>query len=164
MSRKLCLLALLPLLATACETVTGAYDGVVGVFTTDSGPARPVDVGLATGYAADLVTDGLTNPSGLSFSEEGALAVCDSGKGRVILVDVDTGAALPYVTGFATEYWKVDKKAGTKRFKLGPLSCLWLGGGILAVCGPDGPARRCAPPRARLFSRARLRRGSTSSS
>ncbi len=75
--------------------------------------------------SAQVVAKGLMNPSCVSFSPKGELTICDSGNGRVV-VQRD-GKLVDYVTGFDTEYWKVDKKSGKKRFKLGPLSAVWVG-------------------------------------
>lgn len=91
-----------------------------------SPPAGPaVDLGLVAGYAATLVLDKLMNPSGVSFAPDGALTVCDSGHGRVIVVR--GGTPTDYVTGFATEFWKLDPDKKMDRYKLGPLSAVWLG-------------------------------------
>ncbi len=82
---------------------------------------------------------GLKNPSCVTFSPTGALTVCDSGHGRVLVVE--GGAARAHVEGYSTEYWKIDKETGQKRFKLGPLSALWLADGRLLVTDaglPDG--------------------------
>lgn len=79
----------------------------------------------ASQVTAKVVASGLMNPSSVSFSPKGELTICDSGNGRVV-VQRD-GKLVDYVTGFDTEYWKVDKKSGAKRFKLGPLSAVWVG-------------------------------------
>lgn len=82
---------------------------------------------------------GLRNPSSITFSPSGALTVCDSGHGRVLVVD--GGTARAYVEGYVTEHWKVDPETGEKRFELGPLSALWLPDGRLLVTDaglPDG--------------------------
>ncbi len=83
------------------------------------------DSGAAKGIESDVVASGLMNPSCVTFSPYGELTICDSGNGRVVILR--DGKLIDYITGFDTEYWKVDKKTGTKRFKLGPLSALWLG-------------------------------------
>ena len=110
--------ALLPLMAlmTAC-----------GVRTSDDGAGvgSPLLIGMADGFSASSVLTGLNNPSGISFSGKGELTVCDSGNGQVILF-VD-GKPTNHITGFPTEYWKVNAEAGTKAFGLGPLSAVWLG-------------------------------------
>lgn len=92
---------------------------------------EPIDIGLTIPYQASVVVDGLTNPSCVTFRPDGTLTVCDSGNGRVILVE--DGKVTDYITGFATEYWKVDADTGTKRFKLGPLSAVWVDQDTLAV-------------------------------
>jgi hypothetical protein len=128
MRTALALLTLAALAAPACQNTQSAQSG-----------AAAVDVGLEPGYSAALVVGGLNNPSCVTFSPKGVLTVCDSGNGRVVLVE--DGKARDHITGFATEYWKVDAKTGAKRFKLGPLSCVWLGTHKLAVTDggrPDG--------------------------
>jgi len=90
-----------------------------------------IDIGLQGPYTAHVVADGLNNPSSVSFSPDGVLTVCDSGNGRV--VTIEDGKVKDYITGFATEYWKTDKETGTKRFKLGPLSAVWIDADTLAV-------------------------------
>lgn len=92
---------------------------------------EPIDIGLTIPYTASVVVDGLNNPSCVTFRPDGTLTVCDSGNGRVILVK--DGEVTDYITGFATEYWKVDADTGTKRFKLGPLSAVWIDQDTLAV-------------------------------
>ena len=84
----------------------------------------------APAYPVETVLDGLTNPSGVTFDEYGQLTVCD-GAGRVIVVE--EGLAKDYVTGFETEFWKIDPETGTKRYQLGPLSAAWLPGYKLVV-------------------------------
>ena len=104
-----------------------------------SAMAEDIDLGLKGQYTARVVVGGLSNPSGVTFSPSGVLTVCDSANGQVVLVK--DGKAEPYITGFATEYWKVDAETGAKRFKLGPLSAVWVNGKTLAVsnAGPvDG--------------------------
>ncbi|MEQ9409572.1 MAG: hypothetical protein RIK87_17690 [Fuerstiella sp.] len=93
--------------------------------------AEDIDLGLKAQYKARLVLGGLTNPSSVAFSPSGVLTVCDSGNGQVLLVK--NGKAEKYITGFATEYWKVDADTGAKRFKLGPLSSVWVNEKTLAV-------------------------------
>lgn len=93
--------------------------------------AEEAQIGLKKGYEARVVLDGLTNPSSVSFSPSGQLTVCDSGNGQVLLVR--DGKAEKYITGFRTEYWKVDAETGVKRFKLGPLSAAWVNDDTLAV-------------------------------
>ncbi len=90
-----------------------------------------VDIGLTIPYTTRVVVDGLNNPSCVTFSPDGTLTVCDSGNGRVITVS--DGKVTDYITGFETEYWKVDAESGTKRFKLGPLSAVWVDSKTLAV-------------------------------
>lgn len=86
--------------------------------------SETIDVGLTKGYAANVVVDGLRNPSGVSFSPRGALTIADSGNGRVLAWT--GGEPTELVTDFQTEFWKVDAKTGTKRFQLGPLSAVWF--------------------------------------
>lgn len=90
-----------------------------------------VDIGLTLPYTTRVVVDGLNNPSCVTFSPDGTLTVCDSGNGRVITVS--DGKVTDYITGFPTEYWKVDAESGTRRFKLGPLSAAWVDSKTLAV-------------------------------
>ncbi len=92
----------------------------------------PIDIGLTLPYQTSVLVDGLNNPSCVTFRPDGTLTVCDSGNGRVILVDED-GTVTDYITGFQTEYWKVDADTGKKRFKLGPLSAVWVDQDTLAV-------------------------------
>ena len=98
-------------------------------------PARPpvapeirqVEIGLAEGYEAFIVAEGLKNPSHVSFHSDGRLTICDSGNGRVVVIE--DGKMTPVVTGLTTEYWKVYKNdAGEeiKAFKIGPLAAQWL--------------------------------------
>jgi hypothetical protein len=105
-------------------------------------PKRPpVDVGLVEGYRAELVQGRLNNPSCVSFRPGGGLTVVDSGNGAVFLWEEGKTCPTPLVTGFVTEHWKVDAKTGEKRFKLGPLSAVWLDAYTLAVTDgglPDG--------------------------
>lgn len=96
------------------------------------GIAEDTDIGLkGKGYSARVVLSGLSNPSSVSFSPKGVLTVCDSANGQVLLVK--GGKAEKYITGFTTEYWKVDAEKGTKAFKLGPLSSVWVDNKTLAV-------------------------------
>lgn len=87
-----------------------------------------LEIGAAKGLVAEEVASGLKNPSGLGFSPAGVLTICDSGAGRVVSVG-EGGKLAPLVTGFATEFWKLDPD----RFELGPLSLLWLADGTLVV-------------------------------
>lgn len=93
--------------------------------------AETIDLGLPEGYSAEVAAKGLTNPSDVSFSPSGTLTICDSGDGRVLTLEA--GELKEYITGFPTEFWKVDAESGAKRFKLGPLSAIWLDGETLAV-------------------------------
>lgn len=97
---------------------------------------KTVDIGLVAGYAAHLVLDRLNNPSCVAVSPGGRVAVCDSGNGRVLRIGAD-GSASVLIGGFATEYWKPD----VPRFKVGPLSMVWLDDTRFAVTNaglPDG--------------------------
>jgi WD40 repeat protein len=119
---------------------------IAGVLLTCAGcvPARPepaVDLGLAPGYSARAVQTDLNNPSCVTFSPRGELTVVDSGNGAVFLWEKGQKCPTPIVTGFVTEHWKTDPKTGRKRFKLGPLSAVWVSAGTLAVTDagrPDG--------------------------
>ena len=96
------------------------------------GIAEDLDIGLkGKDYSARVVLSGLSNPSSVSFSPSGVLTVCDSANGQVLLVK--DGKAEKYITGFTTEYWKIDAEKGTKAFKLGPLSSVWVDNKTLAV-------------------------------
>jgi WD40 repeat protein len=104
---------------------------------------RPMtEAGLVKGYSAVLVQSHLNNPSCVSFSPRGELTVVDSGNGAVYLwTQANRRCPVPLVSGFDTEHWKVDAKTGTKRFKLGPLSAVWVSDQVLAVTDggrPDG--------------------------
>ncbi|MCA9048988.1 MAG: WD40 repeat domain-containing protein [Planctomycetaceae bacterium] len=99
--------------------------------------AEDIDLGLKPAFKSRLVVGSLSNPSGITFSPSGVLTVCDSANGQVLLVK--DGKAEPYITGFGTEYWKVDAETGAKRFKLGPLSAVWVNDKTLAVSN-GGPA------------------------
>lgn len=112
---RLAVVASLPVLIAACG----------GGRATPAPSEAAVDLGLASGYSATLVLDKLMNPSGVSFAPDGALTVCDSGHGRVIVVR--DGKPTDHLTGFATEFWKLDPEKKVDRYKLGPLSAIWLG-------------------------------------
>jgi hypothetical protein len=116
--RPLAFLLALPLGLTACQTEAAP-----------PGPAHDAELARALGLndslTVELIADGLQNPSWVSFSPDGVLTVCDSGHGRVAQV-VD-GELTDYITGFPTEYWKVDAETGAERFQLGPLSAAWMG-------------------------------------
>lgn len=93
----------------------------------------------AEGYTVSIVADGLTNPSSVSFQPgTGNLTICDSGKGRVIMIE--EGRQKTIVEGMDTEFWKV-LPDGTKAYKVGPLAALWLSPQRLIVTDagkPDG--------------------------
>jgi len=108
----LLLIALLP----ACCAVAPEPDVPLGT---------ALELSMSDGFSAALILGGLNNPSSVSFSGEGALTICDSGNGKVILY-VD-GEPTDHITGFPTEFWKVNAEAGTQAFGLGPLSAVWLG-------------------------------------
>lgn len=93
--------------------------------------AADLDLGLKKMYKARVVAEGLNNPSSVTFSPAGLLTVCDSANGQV--VTIKDGKVTPYITGFETEYWKIDAETGKKRFKLGPLSSVWINKKTLAV-------------------------------
>ncbi|MEE9391691.1 MAG: hypothetical protein V3W41_04210 [Planctomycetota bacterium] len=78
-----------------------------------------------------VLLDGLQNPSSLACGDDGRMLVCDAGHGKVLLYE--NGAAKDFLTGFDTEYWKVDAKTGAKRFLLGPISAIWLPDGSIVV-------------------------------
>lgn len=106
--------------------------GLLLLAVATPGIAEDLDLGLkGKSYTARLVLDGLSNPSSVSFSPAGVLTVCDSANGQVLLVK--DGKPEKYITGFTTEYWKVDAETGAKRFKLGPLSSVWVDDKTLAV-------------------------------
>ena len=108
------------------------FTGLLALAIAGPAVAQDLDIGLkGKQYKARLVLDGLSNPSSVSFSPAGVLTVCDSANGQVLLVK--DGKAEKYITGFATEYWKVDAEKGTKAFKLGPLSSVWVNDTTLAV-------------------------------
>ena len=92
---------------------------------------KPIDLGLRNQFKSFIVAEGLSNPSSVAFSPEGVLTVCDSANGRV--VTIHDGMVKDHITGFTTEYWKVNKDTGAKSFKLGPLSAVWVDGSTLAV-------------------------------
>ena len=75
------------------------------------------------------VLQGLKNPASLSLSPSGDLTVCDSGNGRVLVLDGTDGSKAPKRTidGFETEFWKVGKDGEPDRYALGPLSTVWVG-------------------------------------
>lgn len=102
----------------------------------DAQPGKAIDIGLVSGYTARLLTGGLNNPSCVAVSPGGLVAVCDSGNGRVLRI-ADDGSASVFVDGFTTEYWKPD----VPRFRVGPLSMVWLDDTRFAVTNaglPDG--------------------------
>lgn len=120
-------LTLIALLLPAC----GSSDG-----GEDASPGNTIDIGLVPGYTARLLTDGLNNPSCVAVSPGGLVAVCDSGNGRILRI-ADDGSASVFIDGFTTEYWKPD----IPRFKVGPLSMVWLDDTRFAVTNaglPDG--------------------------
>ena len=71
----------------------------------------PNDIGLEGELISEIVASGLMNPSGVCFDAEGTLYICDAGNGRVMVRRGDTKPA-DIVTGFDTEFWKVDKETG----------------------------------------------------
>ena len=91
---------------------------------------RNIDIGLRGELRAHVVAEGLCNPSHVSFNPNGgALTICDSGNGRMLLVDRTMGELL---TGMPTEYWK--RISITENFyKVGPLFALWLDAENFAV-------------------------------
>lgn len=98
----------------------------------------PVDVGAAEPLKTTLVARNLSNPTHISFRPgDGALTVCDSANGRVLLIDAKTAVL---AESMQTEYWK--KISPTENYyKIGPLFCLWLGEAEYAIGdggGPDG--------------------------
>ena len=106
-------------------------------------PAMSEEVDVPLQVIGDLqyeeAAGGLMNPSGLSVGPDGALYICDSGNGRIIRLL--PGKPAEHIIGFDTEYWLVDRKAGTKRYKLGPLSTVAMADGSLYVTDggkPDG--------------------------
>lgn len=125
-------LAILALLTSAC------------VARPDNVPASPqgapIEIGLIDGLGAALIAEGLSNPTHVSFRPgDGAVTVCDSANGRVLLIGSD-GKPTEYLAGFPTEYWK--KLSPTDNlYKIGPLFALWLNGRDLVVGDgglPDG--------------------------
>lgn len=111
-------LSVLPVLALL--SLAGCQGLRIG---TSSDPG--VDIGAGKGLRAEVVMDGLTNPSFVSFAPDGALTVCDTGNGRVVVLR--DGEEIEWVSGMTTEYWKVDKATGAKRYRLGPLAAVWVG-------------------------------------
>jgi len=105
--------------------------GTVLLVTTAATAGDAIDIGLVVPLDARVVVDGLSNPSCVTFRPDGTLTVCDSGNGRVVLVK--DGQVTDYITGFKTEYWKVDAETGKQSFKLGPLSAVWVDQDTLAV-------------------------------
>jgi DNA-binding beta-propeller fold protein YncE len=117
---------------TGDKAATGTPDAV----DTAKAPAgKSIAIGFtadAAGYEAQLVRDGLNNPSSVAFSPDGTqMAVCDSGAGRVLVSAVSGDAAETAMAGFDTEHWKVTKneqgEVVSESFKLGPLSAVWAG-------------------------------------
>lgn len=104
---------------------------MLGLSLCVSAVAEDIDLGLKGNLKARVVLSGLSNPSSVAFSPAGHLTVCDSANGNVLLVK--NGKAEKYITGFVTEYWKVDAETGSKSFKLGPLSAVWVDDTTLAV-------------------------------
>lgn len=96
----------------------------------------PVDVGAAEPLKTTLIARNLSNPTHVSFRPgDGALTVCDSANGRVLLID---GKTAVLQEGMATEFWK--KISPTENYyKIGPLFCLWLGEAEYAI-GDGGGA------------------------
>lgn len=123
------------LLAVALTCALAACGG--GEPETPEGPGKgeslkAADCGLKVeGAKVSVVAKDLMNPSGLAFGPKGELTICDSGHGRVLLVR--DGKSEDYLTGFDTEYWKPGKDGEPSRFKLGPLSAVWLPDGRLVV-------------------------------
>ena len=100
-----------------------------------SGPSAPaiddIDIGLSEEMSAKIVAAELNNPSSVSFRPgDGALTICDSGNGRVLLIE--NGQTRELVSDMATEYWK-KLPDGTQLYKIGPLSTVWLGREALLV-------------------------------
>lgn len=96
------------------------------------------DLGLKEGYTAGLVMRRLNNPSCVTFRQDGALTIFDSGNGRIIIRE---GERSPqnFATEFDTEHWKIDTAKDEKRFKLGPLSGVWVTEELLAVVDGGKP-------------------------
>jgi hypothetical protein len=98
------------------------------------------DLGLAQGYRAEVVADGLMNPSFVSFRPgSGELTICDTGNGRVLLIGED-GSRHALIQGMAVEYWK-PMPDGQDLYRVGPLSAVWINDSTLAVTDggmPDG--------------------------
>jgi WD40 repeat protein len=128
--KRLCLIAA-PLLLAACVAKTGKLPVAPDL--------RTADVITTAGYNATIVAAGLNNPSSVCFRPgDGALTICDSANGRVIVIQ--DGRQTPIIEGMATEYWK-KLEDGTDVFKVGPLTAAWLSPLQLAVTDagkPDG--------------------------
>ena len=86
---------------------------------------------LGKGLHAFTVVEKLKNPSSVSVDADGRVTICDSGNGRVLVID--KGKTKQYITDFKTEFWKVGKDGAPDRFKLGPLSALWADPNTLVV-------------------------------
>ncbi|MDH5643888.1 MAG: hypothetical protein OEY63_06775 [Gemmatimonadota bacterium] len=106
---------------------------------------RAIDIDFAVkGLTAKVVVEGLKNPHGLAFHPKtDALTVCDSGNGRVLIVD--DGKLVEFATGFGTETsgGKGDMAAGENEYLIGPLSICWENFGRvprLAVLDSGAPA------------------------
>lgn len=87
-------------------------------------------IGLKQGYKADVISQGLMNPSHISFQPgTGRPAVCDTGNGRVLLLRKGGWEA---IADFKTEYWK---KLGDGRnlYQVGPMATAWLNDSTLLV-------------------------------
>ncbi len=98
----------------------------------------PIDIGLKQGLKAEIVSDHLGNPTHVSFRpSDGALTICASADGNVIMVDGKTWIVRD---GFDLEYWK--KVSPTEHFyHIGPLFAVWLPDNTIAVGDggkPDG--------------------------
>lgn len=100
--------------------------------TGDQSAAGAGDMGLAEGLSVESIATGLQNPSFVTFSSDGHLTVCDSGRGRVLVANTD-GELEPFVQDFATEYWKFNPAEGIERFILGALAAHWLPDGGMVV-------------------------------
>jgi len=91
------------------------------------------------------VLKGLKNPSSVSMSPDGDLTVCDSGNGRVLVLNGVDGSktAKRVIDGFETEFWKVGGEGEPDRFALGPLSAIWAGQTLVVSDSghPDGQDR-----------------------
>jgi hypothetical protein len=126
-----------PVLTAIALAVSGCGKG-----PGDAPADEAVDIGLITGMDARLAIRGLNNPSHVTFRPgDNALTVCDSGNGRVLVLERGVGHATRFLTGFDTEHWKVDTEKNERRYKLGPLCALWISSELLAVSDsghPDG--------------------------